>query len=147
MHSWIGWVIELLQEIGPRDFSLKLLRQGNGTRHSLCSIGELQLGSVGPEHGSPLGAHRVRHGEDQPVPTGCSHHRQSDSGVAAGGLHEHRSPRLNRSLGLSLQHHGTGDPVFHRRRGIEAFELGHHLSATTVLHWQPVEPHTRRASD
>merc|ERR1711965_1045723 len=64
MHSWIGWVIELLQQIGPGDFSLKLFRQGNGASHSLSTIGELQLGSIGPEHRSPLGAHRVRHRED-----------------------------------------------------------------------------------
>ena len=114
MHSGIGGIIELLEEIRLRDLRHKLLRQCNGTGHPFSAIGELQFCAIGPQHGAPFGAHRVRHGEDQPVAAGCCHHRQGNSGVAAGGFHQNSASWRDRSCSLSRRDHRTGDAILDR---------------------------------
>ena len=147
MHRRIGRIVELLQQIGLGNLLHQLAGQGNRPRHPFSAIGELQLGAVGPQHGSPFGAHRIRHGEDEPVASRGSHHRQGDPGVATGGLHQHRVAGLDRAVGFGLQHHGAGDAVLDGCRWVEALQLGQQLGATAELSRKAVEPHQRSAAD
>ena len=147
MHRRIGRIVELLQQIGLGNLLHQLTGQGDRPRHAFGAIGELQLCAVGPQHGPAFGAHRIRHGEDEPVAPRGSHHRQGNSGVATGGLHQHRVAWLDRAVGLGLEHHGAGDAVLDGRRWIETLQLGQQLSPTAELSRKAVEPHQRSAAD
>ena len=147
MHGWISGVVELLKQIGVRDLIHQLLGQGDRPIHALGTVGELQLGAISPQHRATLRAHRVRHGENQPVPPGRRHHGQGDAGVATGGLHQHRLAGNDRAGLLRLQHHGAGDAVFHRGGWIKALQLGQDLSLAAAGLGQTVQPHEGRATD
>ena len=43
-----------------------------------------EVGAVGAEQTASLDAHRVGHGQDQPVAAYCADEREADAGVAAG---------------------------------------------------------------
>ena len=141
MHLRIRRIIKLLQQISLRDGCHQLLCQLNGTSHSIAAWGELQFSAIGPKHGATLCTHRVRHGENEAIASGGSHHGQGDPSVATGGFHQHGAPRSNGSSFLRCLNHGPRDAVFNRGSGVEAFQLGQHLRMATTQLWQAIQPH------
>jgi len=71
------------------------------------SVGQHDLGPKGTQQRPALDTHGVGHCQKQAVAFGCSHVRETDAGVAAGGLHLHNHPR-DRKPGIQWQAEGGG---------------------------------------
>ena len=147
MHRGIGRIIELLEQISVGNICHQLLSQRYRSIHSQGTVSELQLGAISPQHGPTLGAHRVRHGENQPVAPSRRHHCKGDPGVAASGFHKDRLARNDRAGLLRLQHHCTGNTVFDRGRRVEALQFGQNFGLTSTSLRQAVQSHEGRAAD
>ena len=68
----------------------QFLGPGDRPPHAVLGRREYQVGPERPQQGPPLQAHRLGHGERQPVALGRGHERQGDARVAAGGLDDVR---------------------------------------------------------
>ncbi|MPN46802.1 hypothetical protein SDC9_194401 [bioreactor metagenome] len=122
---------------------MELLGLGDGALHPQGSVGQHQFGAVGGEQFAPLDAHRLRHGQDQPVPFDRRHQRKTDTRVARGRLDDQRA-RLEDAGLLRRFDHRQGNPVLDRTAGIEGLHFDEDLRAALV---EFVDPHERRVSD
>ena len=146
MHGWIG-----LSNSAHRVRSRPLLKQvGVGdhpptpwpsrcrspARHALGTFGELQLGAVRRQHRATASAHRVGHGENQPVEiVGLIPGRDPVLQPPQGSTSTVRPGA--RSVPLPpLQHHGAGSCDLHRRMDPEAAWPGCSASKhfATIVH-------------
>jgi hypothetical protein len=82
------------------------------------------LCAVCPEHVLLVLADLVRADEDAFVAALLSDQRQTDAGVARGGL-DNGSARAQLTAGLGGVDHLDGDPVLHAAAGTEIFDLRH----------------------
>ena len=82
----VGGVVELLQDVAVRRLGQNFAGLGNGALHAVRPGSEHELRAKGQQQHTPLQAHRLRDGENQPVTFDRGHKGQRDTGVAAGGL-------------------------------------------------------------
>ena len=88
MDFRVRFILELTSQHSARDGRSDFERLGDTPRHSLCPGVENQLGTVGTQQHPALNAHGVWHHEDGLVTASGRDHRERDTGVATGGLHD-----------------------------------------------------------
>ena len=141
MNCRVSRIGELLEKIGIGHLISQLPSTIDGTFHPFTARGELQFSAVGPQHGAPFLTHGVGHDQDQAV-TPCSRdHRQGNTGITAGGLHQHGALRRDASSCFCIADHGHPDAVLDRGGRIETLELGDNLRPTALVMGEAVEPH------
>jgi len=105
----------------------KFFRLPDGPLHPLHPGREDDLG---PEYGqqlTPLDAHRLRHGQDQPIAACGGHKGKGDPRIAACRFNDDRFLGDDPLL-LGILDHGDADPVLHTGKGIEGLHFDDHLS-------------------
>ena len=88
VHLGVGRVLELLGDEVARVAGGEFVGLGDRAGHPVGSGGQEQFRTVAAQQGAAFLAHRLGHGEGALVALGGRHHRQRDTGVAAGGLQD-----------------------------------------------------------
>ena len=99
----------------------------------------------GEQKHAALQAHGFGHGENQLVAFDCRDERETDSGVAAGGLDEDGFARMDFSFALGLGNHADADAIFHTAKGILAFEFRHNICDAACGDF--IQAHQRSVAD
>ena len=120
------------------------LRLGYRALHALGTVREHQFGPECLQHTAAFQAHRVRHGQHQPVALGCGDERQPDAGVATGRLHQDRF-RADEALPLQRLDHADADTILDACAGVEVLELEDDLARQPAA--DLVEADQRRLAD
>ena len=132
MDARVGRVLELLrQDEAFRVRGDQLLGALDGAVHALFAGREFQVGAQHLQHAAALNTHRYRHGERDFVASRRSHKRQSDAGVAGGGLHD-LHPGLEHAAFFGVPDHGCADAALHRISRIAALDLRQHSGFRAV---------------
>ena len=128
----VGRVHELAGDEGIGDLLCQLICLGNGTLHTLCAFAEHQFCTIGLHQLAALHAHGLGHHDDDAVALGCRHSRQTDAGVAGGGLDDDGA-FLQQALFLGIIDHLFGDAVLDGTSRIEVFQLGNDMGRQLLL--------------
>ena len=102
------------------------------------------LGTVGFQELDPLHAYVFWHYHRDLVALEPPDHRQSDSGIAAGGF-EDRPIAAEFSVGFRFLDHVEGDAVFYAAGGVCTLQLG--IDSHALLGAHTLEFHGRRVAD
>src|SRR5665647_1276054 len=140
---WVGLIRELAGQ-NAATLGDDLLGLGDRALHPLGAGGQDELGTERPQQRLALLTHRLRHGEHDVVSTGGAHHRQRDTGVATGRLHD-RSARFELAGTLGGVDDRHADPVLHGTSRVLELELGGDRRSGTRA--QPVDPDERGVAD
>ena len=114
-------VTELIQH-NPLTFSLHFQRHVTRQLHTAIFWREHQLGAIGFHALSAFYTLVFRHDQHHFIAAHRGHHRQCDTGIAAGRLNQ-RITRLDITARFRTGNHGIGRPVFHRARRVIALQL------------------------
>ena len=144
VHLRVGRVVELLRHEVVLVLRHQLLGGEDGAGHALDRRREDELGAVALQQLAALGAHVVRHRQDQLVALHGSDHREADAGVAGRRLDDGGAGLEHAAL-LGVLDHRERDAVLDAAAGVAALELGDDLGA--ALGHDAVEPHHRRVAD
>ena len=85
----IGRIVELLRDEAIGRLGQDFLRLGDCALHALGAGSQDEFRSEGAQQNAALGAHGLRHHDDQLVAFHRRDEGQPDAGVAAGGLDQH----------------------------------------------------------
>ena len=146
MGLGVGGVVELVGNEGAGNGGRQLFSLADGAQHPLRARGQDQLSAVAGHQLLPLYAHGVGHDDDGPVAPGGGHSRQSDAGVAGGGLDD-GCAGLQQAPLLRVVQHGPGHPVLGGAAGVEAFQLDQELCGQAVKLLHPAKLNQGRSSD
>src|SRR5690606_28386943 len=119
----VGLVAELVgphRVGGVRD---DLLRLGDGALHALGAGGEHDLGTERADDAAALLRHRLRHGDDDLVAAGRTHHGEGDARVATGAFDD-GAAGLEGSGCLGRVDDGGANAVLHAVGRVVELELG-----------------------
>jgi hypothetical protein len=144
VHFGIGGIAELLRHEVAGIFPAQFLGLGDRAMHSAGVGRKHELGSVRDQQRASLLAHGIRHRENQVVALDRRNQRQTDSGIARGGLNDGVA-RLDASALLGILNHRQTNPVLDAATGVKIFELGPNLGV--VFSGNPVKPDYRCVSD
>ena len=86
MNLRVGRVVELAGQNGARGLLDDFGGLGVGTRNSISTGGEHELGTQQTNDGATLLGHGLGHGDDDLVAASSTDEGQADAGVARGGL-------------------------------------------------------------
>ena len=119
----VGRVDELSRNEAVRDLTRQFFRSGDGALHALRSFGQDELRTVCLHELSALDAHRLRHGDDDPVASGRRDRRQTDARVAAGRLDD-RAALFEQAFFFRIFDHLLRNTVFDAAGRVEVLQLG-----------------------
>ncbi len=145
MDFRIGRVLKLLQQhvslgIGSHHF----FGLSDGALHSRRAFGENQVGSERAQHLLTFHRHGFGHHQRDGIPSRRRDERQSDAGVAAGGLDQFLA-RSKQSAFLGVPDHGGADTILYGVRGVSSFDLGQYSGVISLP--DAVQLHQRGAAD
>jgi hypothetical protein len=137
---------KLLQDDAVRDLGGQFLGLGNGALHALRPFRQDDARAEDLEELAALGAHRLRHGQDELEALGGGDEGQRDAGVAAGRLDQ--DAVLGDLAGLDgLIDHREADAVLDAREGVEEFQLEQDLRLGAVGGRGAVQAHEGGVAD
>ena len=139
-------VDELAGDEAVRDLGGELIRLGDRALHALRALGEHELGAVRLHELAALDGHGLGHDDDDAIAARRRDRRQTDAGVAAGGLDDD-GVRLQDALRLGLVDHRLGDAVLDRAGGVEVLQLREQLRLKAELLFNMGELQQRGAAD
>ena len=115
-------VDELAGDKAVRDLRGQLVGLRDRALHALCAVREDELRAIGLHDLAALDAHGLRHDDDDAVASGRGDGRQTDAGVAGGGLDDD-GVRLEHAALLRVLDHGQRHTVFYGAGRVEVLEL------------------------
>ena len=147
MDTRVVGVGKLIQH-APTSLGLHLLRQIARVLHAATLGREDQFGTKSFHGLGPLNRQVLGHDQNHPVAFDRRSHGQRNAGVTAGSLDE-RVARLDVAPLLRAGNHRQRGPVFHRARGVVAFELAqdHIATRAAITRAKPLQADQRRFAD
>ena len=142
MHIGVGFVFELAAE-EPTVGARQLHRLGQHADAAKRRRGQDDLRSEEAQDLAPLDAEVLGHHDDERVALGRADHRQTDPGVAAGGLDDGLAGAQQASA-LGILDHPEREPVLDRAQRVEGLDLDVEPDARRG---QAVDPYHRGATD
>ena len=142
----VGGVLELLEDDRAGNLLTERLRPGDGPLHPLGAGGEDHLRAVGRHEPPALDAHRLGHGQNQPVALQGADQRQPDARISARGFDD-RGTGTECAVGFGPLDHRQGDAVLHASRGIEQFDFRHDPRHSARIPAQTLQFDHRRIAD
>lgn len=142
----VGRIAELSKDHGSGNLPAQGLGPCNGPLHPFVSGREDHPGSVGGHQAAPLDAHRLGHGQDQPIALQGADQRQPHAGISARGFDD-RTAGAERGAGFGLLDHGQGNPVLDASGRIERFDFGHDTGLGPGFAAEADELHHRGVAD
>ena len=132
MHCRVRRVHKLSWDEAVRNLLCQFVGPGNGTFHSLGSIGKNKLCAVCFQNVSTLNTHGLWHGEDDSVSLSCCDRCQTDSGISRSWLNDYGT-FLQDSLLLCILDHSLGNSVLNASCRVKVFQLHKNSSFQSKL--------------